>query len=598
MKAIIKENKKLSLKLKAAFALFVLAAAGAFLFSLKFVGKAKNEFPELDFSESIKLPECSHTGGFYKCVFSIKLTSSEPNTEIYYTTDGSEPSLLSSPYLESITIENRTGNRNYLSAIPTSPRWKPPIGNVFKGTVIRAISIETHQSDGQKKYGKSKELVRTFFVDESSNKKYTLPVISITVNQNDLFGYKNGIYVLGSNYLDKDNYIRKNIPLDLAWWDYPANYLLKGDDAERKAHIEFFEPNGALGFEANVGLRIHGNATRGFSQKSLRICFREKYGQTQLTYDLFENNKNEVFNSFILRNSGNDWSKTMFRDAFMQSLLQHSYIDIQDYRPSIVFINGEYWGIHNIRERFDENYLANKYHLNVDSITILELSGKLMQGSKQDEESFSELLDFVKKNDLSTDKNFEFVKSKIDIRSFTDFVIANVYYNNSDWPNNNVKFWKYDANADSVYVKDGRWRWMLYDTDWGFGYNSMSTPESNLLEKATKIGSVGTLFSGLIKNKTFLDEFLARFQYHLYTTFESEGVIKKIDEMAQVLSPEMKEHINRWRAIGSYSEWLSNIEVLRAFAQQRPQFQANQLNVFFNLKGDKQITIKNSSKAY
>ncbi len=590
MKAILHAKKQLSFKLKILVFLIIFIALTSLFFSLKFSGTSKDDFPKLHFSEKIEKPECMPSAGFYSTSVTVKLISSSAHERIYYTIDGSEPSLASTVYDQPFLLENRSANRNYLSAIPTSPRWKPPIGDVCKGTVLRAIAVDD-------KNGKSRELVSTFFVDDA-DKKYTLPVISITVNQKDLFGFNKGIYVLGNNYVDKDNYTRKNLPLDLPWWEFPANYLMRGMDAERDANIEFFEPNGELGFECKVGLRINGNATRGFAQKSLRVCFRQKYGQATLVYDLFDNKRKAVFSSFILRNSGNDWDKTMFRDAFMQSLMENSFIDIQDYRPSIVFINGEYWGIHNIRERFDENYLSHKYHLNVDSITILELSGKLFQGKKEDEESFSELIDFVKKNDLSDDKNYELIKSKIDIRSFTDFIIANVYFCNSDWPNNNVKFWRYDSQADSLFAKDGRWRWMLYDTDWGFGYNSLSTPGSNLLDKTTKVGSVGVLFSGLIKNEAFVNEFLTRFQHHLNTTFSSEATIPKIDEMQRVLDPEMQEHIHRWRAIGSYSAWRSNVEVMRTFAQQRPQYQANQLNAFFNLKGDKQITLKSSPKAY
>ena len=112
----------------------------------------------------------------------------------------------------------------------------------------------------------------------------------------------------------------------------------------------------------------------------MRIGFDKKYGTGQLNYKLFTNDDITNFNSFLLRNSGNDWDKTMFRDAFMQALMKNTNVDIQDYRPSIVFINGEYWGIHNIRERFDEYYLANKYRLSPDSVTILELSGKLLRG--------------------------------------------------------------------------------------------------------------------------------------------------------------------------------------------------------------------------
>lgn len=587
MKPILRTKKGLSSKLKAAIAIFVVIAISAFLFTLKFSGNSKKDFADLHYSKNVIAPICSSEGGFYKTGFAIKLFVNESDATIYYTLDGSEPSLASTLYSKPILIEDRTKNKNYLSVMPTSPRWKPPIGNVFKGTVLRAIAVDA-------KNQKSEELVKTFFVDEKGNQRYSLPVISITVNSKELFGYNRGIYVLGKSYSDKDNYIRKNIPLDLPWWEYPSNYLMRGEDAEREARMEFYEPTGKLGFESKVGLRINGNATRGYAQKSLRVCFREKYGNSELNYNLFPSNPVKKFSSFILRNSGNDWDKTMFRDAFMQSVMKNSNLDIQDYRPSVVFINGEYWGIHNIRERFDENYLANKYKLSPDSVIILEMSGKLVRGQKGDEQEFLELLNFVSKNDLSVQKNYEYVRSKMDIESFSDFVIANVYFCNSDWPNNNVRFWRYNSESmsDSLLKKDGKWRWMLYDTDWGFGYNDLSSPSSNLLEKATKVGSVGILFSALIKNKEFVVEFLGRFQYHLNNTFYSSSVNQKIDQMKNSISPEIQEHIDRWRGIDSYEKWLSNIAVLKNFAQQRPDFQAEQLNTFFNLKGSQQIIIK------
>lgn len=586
MKAIIKINKKFSFKLKAIILSVAIIAIVALFFSLKFSEIFRKIYPTLHFSEKIKKPECDSSGGFYNSSLIVKLTNPDSNNRILYTTDGSEPSLASTLYDQPIIIENKTNNRNYLSEIPTSPRWKPPIDNIFKGTVLRTIAIN-------EKNEKSEELVRTFFVEDVSNKKYTLPVIAITVNQKDFFGYNDGIYVLGKNFNDKDNYIRKNIPLDLPWWEYPSNYLSRGNDAERSAHIEFYNTDGKLGFESNIGVRINGNATRGYAQKSLRILFKKKYGQTELNYPLFSESTTHIFRSIILRNSGNDWDKTMFRDGLMQKLMKNTHVDIQEDRPSIVFINGEYWGIHNIRERFDENYLSNKYHVSSDSITILELQGSLSYGKKSKADEFKKLLTFVKEHDLSVSTNYEFVKSKMDIESFSDFLIANIFYCNSDWPNNNVKFWCFNAeNFSSISsIQDGRWHWMLYDTDWGFGYNNLSTPSNNLLEKAKKTGSVGVLFKALIANTDFVMLFTQRFQTLLNSIFKTPHVISEINKMEQSFSPEMQEHIDRWRVIGSLESWQKNVEVLRDFASKRPKIQVEQINKFFDLKGDKKISI-------
>ncbi|MCW3082857.1 MAG: hypothetical protein JWP12_223 [Bacteroidetes bacterium] len=537
-------------------------------------------------SKELQPPVTSASGGFYAAPFAVQLTAPTPGTVIYYTLDGSEPTLLSPVYKHPVVI-NVKEEENVLSAIPTSPRWAPPVGDVFKGTVLRAIAV--------KDFAKSKELMKTFFVDPKGTARYSLPVVSLVVDYKDFFGYNKGIYVLGKSYGDKDNYIRKNISLDLPWWEYPSNYLDRGNDAERDAHIELYEPGGKAGFEANVGVRINGNATRGYAQKSLRINFREKYGTASLDYPLFPGYPVHTFNSFILRNSGNDWDKTMFRDGLIQSLMKDAHVDIQADRSAIVFINGEYWGIHNIRERFDENYLANKYHMAADSLCILELNGVLSHGKKGDTESFKELLEFVQKHDLSQQQNYEELTSKIDIQSFIDFLAVNIYFCNSDWPNNNVKFWHYKTPepTDTAGCRDGRWRWMLYDTDWGFGYNTASVPSVNLLEKAKRTGSVGILFSALIKNKSFVEAFTQRFQYLIDHQFSTKHLISEVDRMQGLMAPEMREHINRWRVIGTYGQWLDNVEVLRDFAKKRPQLQADQLNAFFKLTESNRIIVKN-----
>jgi hypothetical protein len=148
-----------------------------------------------------------------------------------------------------------------------------------------------------------------------------------------------------------------------------------------------------------------------------------------------------------------------------------------------------------------------------------------------------------------------------------------------------VKFWRYKndkTGMDSLGVKDGRWRWMLYDTDWGFGYTGNDAFHLNLLEKARKIGSVGVIFDGLLKNKTFQEDFRRRFEYHLNTTFEKGRVLKTIDQFQKSLDPEIAEHIDRWRAIGSYENWKSYVQELREFAIKRPDVQMQQLNKFLN----------------
>jgi hypothetical protein len=164
-----------------------------------------------------------------------------------------------------------------------------------------------------------------------------------------------------------------------------------------------------------------------------------------------------------------------------------------------------------------------------------------------------------------------------------DVIIANVYFCNSDWPSNNVRFWKYKGTGIDSSGFQGKWRWMLYDTDWGLGYTGKQDYNLNLLEKASTTGSLGIIFKGLLQNESFFNAFIKRFKFHLDTTFDADNVIEKINRFEKILAPEMNDQINRWRNISSYTEWLSNMEDLRNFARKRPAIQQQQLDNFITI---------------
>jgi hypothetical protein len=554
------------------FIVFFIVVVSALL-SVKFAESEKATDPVLTTDADLQSPVASQKSGFYPSPVVVDL-SSDPGSEIYYTLDGSEPSMKSMLYKGSVLITGNVDDPLNLALIPTSTRWKPPLNDIYKGSVLRAISV-SHDNK------KSRELIQTFFINDSSKRRYSLPVIAITVNPDDLFGYSKGIYIMGKRYEDKDYYIKKNLSLNMPWWDYPSNYRKRGENSGRYAHVELFDTTGHV-MEMNSVIRINGNATRGFSQKSIRVSLHEDYNNKTQGIKIFADSNITRVNSFVLRNSGNDWDKTMFRDAFMQSLMKGSELDLQDCSFVIVFINGEYWGIHDLRQRLDNNYLSNKYSLGKDSLVILEFEGRLVYGKKKDEKEFADFLKMVNKADLSNNDVYRLIQRQIDIQSFMDFIIANVYFCNGDWPNNNVKFWRFRNNkgSDSLGVRDGRWRWMLFDTDWGFGYSGSNAYEMNLLEKATRTGSVGVLFRALLKNREFVESFNERFQYHLNTRFKTERVLTAIDNFQHLLAPEMQEHIDRWRAIGSYEKWMANVDDLREFARKRPAIQKKQLAKF------------------
>jgi len=537
-------------------------------------------------------PVFSHTGGYYDQPLELVLKTEEKNAKIYYTLNGSEPTKNDLIYDAPILIKSRRGEPAVLAGIQEmSPTWLPPNGEVFKTTVVRARVFD---NDGN---NSSPTITHTFIIDKT--KRYTLPVISIATNPDYFFDYDYGIYVMGRTY---DELFEPNP--DLSPWERAANYNRYGAEWERPIHIEFFEANGSLGFSQDAGVRINGTATRERAQKSLRIYAQDKDGVNEtINYELFPGlttpitgNPIKSFKTIILRNSGNDWDDTLFRDVLMQSLVSHTLINTQAYRPVIVFLNGEYWGIYNLRERADEYYLESHYDLNPEDIVLLSNNGDVNVGLPGDEQQYLDMLAFIMANDMANAENYAYIQTLMDVENYIDYQIAEIYFNNTNWPNANIKYWRkrtdqYDP--DAPYGHDGRWRWIIYDTDFGFGYDGRkSAIEHNNLLNATRPIPNGDLLSSLLKNPEFQTAFINRFADQLNTSFVPARVIDRIDQMQSVLEPEMEETIRRWRdSNGSVDQWKKSVNLLRYFAENRPAYVRQHIVDYFNLRGIANVTL-------
>lgn len=518
----------------------------------------------------------SHGGGRYTQGFDLVLTS-DPDATIYYTLDGSLPTQDSLVYTGPISITDRGGDPNVFSEIQTAmdSLWLPPAGEVFKATVVRARAIRPGAEFGP-------PLSQTLFVDEQIHTRYTLPLISITTDSDNLFGYEQGIYVPGLIYDQQSN-------PDLPWYAHPANYTQSGIAWERQAHMEFYETDGSLAFAHDVGLRIHGGGTTAFPRKSLRIYARGEYGQSWIDYPVFGKGGLSQFKRLILRNSGNEWDQTVFRDALLQTIVKDTGIDTQNYRPAIVFINGEYWGIHNIRERYDDWYVSTTHHVPQEEIDLLEYGGQVVHGENS---HYLALLPFVQNNDMALPENLAHVETQMDVDNFITYYASQIYFRNHDWPFNNIKFWRHRT-------PEGRWRWLLYDTDYGFGFQGgyWSYVQNTLNWLVNELQSNSTvLFKRLLENEQFRIRFINRQADLLNTAFLPSRVHALIDDRIEELEPHMPEHIHRWQKPISMESWHNgpaSIFALRVYATHRgTQVRLHYAQVF-NLSGQATLTLDN-----
>ena len=531
-------------------------------------------------------PVFSAPSGFYDEAFELMIDTDEQNVTVHYTLDGKIPTLDSPVYTEPITIYDRSDEPNMISLIPTiSYRYVDPKVDVFKITTLRARSF--NQITG----ASSPVVTHTYFVSPDIAGRYSLPIVSLVVDPRDFFNKDTGIYVTGESAgvfaEDGENY---------AFW--PANYHERGYDWERPVFLEYFDADGNLLLSQNAGVRIHGGASRSNGQKSLRLYADLKYDSSSSfdlalfpgLYDVTGETVIDSFDTFILRTGGTDSYSSFMRDVLIQRLVEHTALDTQAIKPVIVFLNGEYWGIYYFYERFNEDYFQNHYGIDQSNLIVLENEGNSAIGVSGDQDLFQDLLDYVKTHDVNEASVYSEIQARMDIDNFIDYQITEIFIAQKDWPENNIKYWRTrttNDEANALYGWDGRWRWMLFDTDHGF-----IDPERNWIEYATREDIPNDLFNALIENSAFRDLFLNRFADHLNTSFRTERVVQEIDNIVAILEPEMQEHIDRWNSPGnSIEEWLSNVNLLRSFAYRRPEIMFGDLVEYFNLDGTFTLTV-------
>lgn len=542
-------------------------AANFFFFTEPTPGGANSTPGSSEFIPPVKF---SVPGGFYTNAFALTLTNESAGAVIHYTVDGSEPTVASAIYNGPLNIKSRAGTPNSISTIPTGGGWQPPAGEVFKAWVTRARAF---------KEGALPSEISTHTYLVYPKQKYTLPVISIATEKAGFFDPQIGIYVPG------------NAP--------GGNYFQRGPAWERAAHIEFFERDGALAFSQDVGVKIHGNTSRQFPQKALGIDARYGASRSPIKYRLFPGRSQKEYENFVLRQSGHDYFYTFIRDAMMHKLVEPLGVETQDVRPAIVFLNGEYWGIHNIRETEDKYFLAE--HGGVDPNNIDFLEG-YVAANEGDANFYTAMLDFLSKNDLTFPNNYARAQRFMDTDNYAIYKVAEIF--EYRWDIGNHRLWR-------PRTPEGRFRWMQFDDDVGWGGFWAVQPawSFNMLAYDTEPNGPWTQYEGnpggndhnnptttfllrkLLESPTFKRDFLNRFADMLNTVFHPSNTTNLINQMTSVIAPEMAEHINRWRAPASLAVWQANVQYLRDYANKRPAFARQHLIQKFGLGGSVNLTL-------
>jgi hypothetical protein len=480
-------------------------------------------------------PVMSVSSGFYSTAQTIAISVPLANATIRYTTNGTNPTL-------------------------SSPIYTTPI-SINKNTVLKAIATQSN-------YATSRIVAQTYFIGE---RNITIPVVSIGVDSYDMFDSYSGMYSLGPN-------ASTSMP------NYGANFW---EDRELPATFEYFV-NGKQKVQVNTGISIHGGWSRRFDQRSFAFNCGSAYGDERINYQFFKDKNITEFKKIILKNGGSDVNQVKYRDGMISTLAHaNMLVDYQGFQPTAAFVNGEYWGILNIQEKLTEDYLKNNYGLDSSAVDLLYNYSQVYAGSTDD---FDQFYNYVESNNTQDNTVYQNIQSMMDIDEFIDYEIAEIYVSNHDWPGSNIRYWKQHGN--------GKWRWILYDTDQSFEYYmGADKTENSLYDATTEYGSgwpnppqSTMLLRNLLLNTSFKNLFIQRFAAHMNSTFSTDSVINMVTKLETLLAGEKMPHLTRW---GSTDEdWIHDYDGIVSFANERPGYMKGFIKDYFYIPSTNVLTLK------
>lgn len=519
-----------------------------------------------------KEPVFSAESGFYEESFYLTLEAGE-GMDIYYTLDGSEPSADSFLYEEPLLIGDAGGRENvYAARTDLSPTNSyTPDFLVDKATIVRAAAYDREKGTF------SDVRTASYFVGFSEKEDYDgFAVCSLVTDPDNLFDANTGIYGNGAEFERYqelgglqdgkllDSFTDENGVLHHRYM--ASNAFHEGKEWEREATLAFFDEAHEYRFTQDVGIRISGQSTRGASQKSMNLYGRDIYDENVVfPYEFFDGME---YSSIKIRNGGSDNAGSKIMDAMLESLVTQRDVSTQASRPCVVFLNGEYWGVYNIRERYGEEYLSNHFGVGKNNVWLIDSGSADIGGSKA--VSAYEALLSLGEYDLADPANYALAESMIDLQSLIDFYCINHYIDNMDVGfGQNMALWR-TVWPENEEEGDTRWRWMIFDVD-----GSMTGWDNNTFEHSEPWDAEQSLMdeplmSALMQNDMFRKQFALSFMDIANTCFDYGRVHKIVEEWRKTYRTQVtRSHQRFFSADFSEADFDEYLDGMDEFFQKR-----------------------------
>jgi hypothetical protein len=539
------------------------------------------------------------------------------------------------------TFLPKAGFYSNLTIEPPTPQKGGEIRCTFDGSFPKVSSeqITTAKQITKNSVVRCSEFINGVAADTTTqtyfiNERVTMPVVALTVNHHDMFDSTDGLYATGNltggfgggmwdigggaNATDNSN-PKCTEPCKAAnFWK----------DTELPVHVEFFE-NGSSSTEKNweieAGISIIGNYSRYKPKKSVAIKMdNDTYGDKVIKYSLFKTRPEaKKFKSFNLRNNGNRFWTDYVGDAMMTALMEGTEVDYQRSRQVVVFYNGEYFGIHDMRERLNRHFVETNYGIDSKSINMIKITGSSYEASGTNGAStsdYQQLVSSISSANFAGENNaqYEQIKSKLNVNSFAQYMFAEMYYHNGDWPNNNVRAWGGSGHP---------FKFVAFDTDHGFGFtpgiSGFDEQNQNMFDwvlgakSSGNQGGNGGMWGGfgggfgggssvdsrapggmlkkLLENPDFKRLFInnACILLNSYLTYEKvQSIVQSM--MATIPSSEQQRDEQRWPRNQSNFKWDPSGNTLIAFAKNRSETIKKEMAERFDLEDEVSVTISAS----